>query len=287
MTSAVREFAPAKVNLALHVTARRDDGYHRLDSFVVFANVGDWLETAPGEGLRLAVTGPEGASVPVDGNLVLTAAAVLAEAAGRTGLGASLMLDKHLPAAAGLGGGSSDAAAALRSLNRLWDLRLDTAQLCAISLRIGADVPVCMAARSARIRSIGECITPLPDLPEFHLVLVNPGRGLATAAVFARLTHTSNPGLPELPGRWCGLSHLVDYLASCRNDLAAAAMAAEPAILHILHALAGQRECLLARMSGSGATCFGLFATAEAAAKAAAQICEQQPGWWVACARSL
>ena len=153
------EFAPAKVNLALHVTGRRDDGYHLLDSLVIFASTGDRLDIGPGETVRLAVAGPQAAGVPVEGNLVLKAAAALAVAAGRPCPGASLRLDKQLPAAAGLGGGSSDAAAALRALNRLWTLGLDTGALAAIGEAIGADVPVCVAAASARIQGIGERIS--------------------------------------------------------------------------------------------------------------------------------
>ncbi|HUF43940.1 MAG TPA: 4-(cytidine 5'-diphospho)-2-C-methyl-D-erythritol kinase [Aestuariivirgaceae bacterium] len=287
MTGRVREFAPAKVNLALHVTARRGDGYHDLDSLVVFAGSGDWLEAAPGKSLTLAVKGPQAAGVPVDGNLVRKAAAALGQAAGRPGLGANLMLDKHIPAASGIGGGSSDAAAALRALNRLWGLGLDRADLMAIGAGLGADVPVCVAAASARIRGIGDRVTPLPALPEFHLVLANPGRSLATAAVFARLVQPSNPGLPELPGRWRDVAHLVDYLGRCRNDLAGAASAAEPAILEVLAALGGESRCLLARMSGSGATCFGLFATAGGAAGAAASLSDRHRHWWVAAAPTL
>jgi 4-diphosphocytidyl-2-C-methyl-D-erythritol kinase len=283
----IREFAPAKVNLALHVTARRGDGYHHLDSLVVFAGLGDWLETGPGQGLTLAVKGPQAAGLPVQGNLVLKAAATLLEATGRPNSGANFMLDKHIPAAAGLGGGSSDAAAALRALNRLWDLGLDTARLTTIGATIGADVPVCVPAASARIQGIGEHVTSLPALPEFHLVLANSGRGLATASVFSDLAQPSNPGLPQMPSQWRGLAQLVEYLGCCRNDLAGPAMAAEPTIIEVLTALAGQRECLLARMSGSGATCFGLFATASAAAAATAALSRQKPHWWVAAAPRL
>ena len=286
-TGAFSEFAPAKVNLALHVTGRRGDGYHLLDSIVVFLALGDRLHVAPAEHVTLAVTGPLGAGVPVDGNLVLRAAAALAQAAGRSCPGASLTLDKHIPAAAGLGGGSSDAAAALRALNRLWGIGLDPAGLRRLGETIGADVPVCVAPAGARMAGIGECVTPLPALPEFHVLLVNPGCSLATAAVFAGLVDPDNPGLPELPGRWRGMAHLVEYLARCRNDLAAPAIAAAPAIQEVLAALAAEPACLLARMSGSGATCFGLFATAEDAAAARAGLARSHPGWWVAAARTL
>jgi 4-diphosphocytidyl-2-C-methyl-D-erythritol kinase len=287
VTGPVREFAPAKVNLALHVTARRGDGYHHLDSFVVFAGLGDWLEVSPGRGLTLALQGPRAAGLPVHGNLVLKAAAALLDATGRPDLGANFMLDKHIPAAAGLGGGSSDAAAALRALNQLWNLGLDTARLTEIGASIGGDVPVCVPAASARMQGIGDHVTPVRALPAFHLVLANPGRHLATASVFARLTQPSNPGLPQLPSRWRDLRHLVEYLARCRNDLTGPAMAAEPEISEVLSTLAGERECLLARMSGSGATCFGIFAAASAAVAAAAALSCRQPNWWVAAVPSL
>ena len=284
---AFSEFAPAKVNLALHVTGRRSDGYHLLDSVVVFLAMGDRLHARPAEHVTLAVTGPQGSGVPVDGNLVLEAAAALAVAAGKPCPGATLTLDKHIPAAAGLGGGSSDAAAALRALNRLWGVGLDTAGLMRLGETIGADVPVCVSPAAARMTGIGERVLPLPALPQVHVMLVNPGCSLATAAVFAGLTEPDNPGLPDLPGQWRGVSHLVDYLAACRNDLAAPAIAAAPAIQEVLTALAAEPRCLLARMSGSGATCFGLFATAEDAANASATVARSHPGWWVAAARML
>jgi 4-diphosphocytidyl-2-C-methyl-D-erythritol kinase len=284
---ALREFAPAKINLALHVTGRRGDGYHLLDSIVVFADIGDWLDVAPGEDLSLTLTGPRAEGVPVEENLVLRAAAALRHGMGRPDLGANLTLDKHLPAAAGIGGGSSDAAAALRALNRLWDLGLSTDDLRAIGYKIGADVPVCLVAASARVQGIGERITLLPGLPEAHLVLVNPGRALATAAVFAGLSERRNPVLPPPPERWGGVNHLAAYLGGCRNDLAAPAIVAEPAIGEVLEALGAAPGCLIARMSGSGATCFGLFATADEAAGAAARLARQQSQWWITAARVL
>jgi 4-diphosphocytidyl-2-C-methyl-D-erythritol kinase len=281
------EFAPAKVNHALHVTGQRDDGYHLLDSLVILATTGDRLELGPGETVTLALAGPQAAGVPVEGNLVLKAAAALALAAGRPCPGASVRLDKQLPAAAGLGGGSSDAAAALRALNRLWNFGLDMASLAAIGEGIGADVPVCVAAASARIQGIGEHVTLIPGLPEFHLVLAKPACALATASVFANLKERDNPALPDLPERWHSLAQLVDSLASCRHDPTAPAIAAEPAIGEVLAALAAAPDCLLARMSGSGATCFGLFATAGEASAAAAALARRHPDWWVAAARAL
>ncbi|MFW6076188.1 MAG: 4-(cytidine 5'-diphospho)-2-C-methyl-D-erythritol kinase [Hyphomicrobiales bacterium] len=286
-SGALRAFAPAKVNLALHVTGRRGDGYHLLDSLVAFLSAGDWLDIAPAEDLTLSLAGPQAAGVPVEGNLVLEAAAALRQAAGEPRAGARLTLDKHIPAAAGLGGGSSDAAAALRGLNRLWGLGLGTDELMRLGETIGADVPVCVLEASARMQGVGERVTPLPSLPQVHVVLANPNRSLATASVFAGLAAADNPGLPEPPERWRGVAHLVEYLGNCRNDLAVPAMAAEPAIQQVLAALAAEPACLLARMSGSGATCFGLFATDGQAAGARARLAAAHADWWVATARTL
>lgn len=283
----VREFAPAKVNLALCATGRRSDGYHELDSVVVFADVGDRLQAWPGSGLELDVTGPCAAGVPVEANLVLKAAEALRCAAGAPHLGARLVLEKALPAAAGIGGGSSDAGAALRALNRLWGAGVPIDELMSIGCRIGADVPVCVFAGSARIRGIGEMVTPVAGLPQLHLVLANPGCRLATKSVFARLKRAESPGLPEPLGAFPDVPTLVSYLKACRNDLEAPAIEAEPSIAAVLGELSGLPECLLSRMSGSGATCFGLFADATAATRAGGRLSEMHPEWWVTAAKTL
>ncbi len=273
--AAVEGFAPAKVNLALHVTGRREDGYHLLDSLVVFADVGDRLTAMADAALSLHVTGPRAAGVPTDaGNLVLRAAALLG-----AGRGARIVLEKHLPAAAGIGGGSSDAAAALRVLARLWGLPLPDATAV---LALGADVPVCLSARPARMRGIGEALGPLPPLPPLWLVLVNPGVPVPTGPVFAALARRDNAPLPPTLPRLGDAGMLAAWLRTCRNDLEPPACALVPAVGQVLSALAVQRGCLLARMSGSGATCFGLFATASGAAAAAAALRAAAPGWWVA-----
>lgn len=273
--AAVEGFAPAKVNLVLHVTGRRADGYHLLDSLVVFADVGDRLTAAPDEALLLNVTGPRAAGVPLDGtNLVLRAAALLAP-----GRGARIGLEKHLPAAAGIGGGSSDAAAAFRVLSRLWGVPLPAPDAV---LPLGADVPVCLAARGARMQGIGERLTPLPTLPPLWLVLVNPGVPVPTGPVFAALARRDNPPLPQALPRLADAAELAGWLHTCRNDLEPPARALVPAVGQAIAALAAQRGCLLARMSGSGATCFGLFATAADAAQAARALRVAAPGWWVA-----
>ena len=270
------ELAPAKVNLALHVTGRRADGYHLIDSLVVFPRLGDLIEAEPAAGLSLAIAGAFARDLGAGAdNLVLRAALALR----RPGDGAALRLTKSLPVAAGIGGGSADAAAALRLLARLWQAPLPGP---AALLRLGADLPVCLAGRSCRMRGIGETLAPLA-LPPFWLVLANPGVPLATAAVFAGLPRRDNPPLaapPALPDA----AALAAFLAAQRNDLEIPAAALAPPIAEARAALAAQPGCRLARMSGSGATCFGLFAAGPEALAAAAALIRARPGWWVAAA---
>lgn len=272
--AALRQAARAKVNLHLRVTGRRADGYHLLDSLAVFAAAADTLEAGPCEGLRLALDGPEaGALAAEPDNLVLRAARLLAAATGREAR-AALRLTKTLPVASGLGGGSADAAAALRALNALWGCGLDEAALRALGAELGADVPVCVASRPARMRGIGEELTAVPPLPAFGLLLANPRLAVATSAVFrARQGGFSAP--VEMPARFAGLRDFVDWLRPLGNDLEAAAIALCPPIADVLAAIAAQPGCLLARMSGSGATCFGLFASA-----AAAEAASLPAAWW-------
>jgi 4-diphosphocytidyl-2-C-methyl-D-erythritol kinase len=271
------EAAPAKVNLYLHVTGRRADGYHLLDSLVVFAGIGDVLEAAPSDTLSLHVEGRFAAGLADEpDNLVLRAARALAAAAGVPAR-ARLVLQKNLPVASGIGGGSADAAAALRLLSRLWDLRPAPSEMARLALALGADVPVCLAGRASRMSGIGEQLAAAPRLPICGIVLVNPGVALATADVFrARRGAWSSP--PSLPEAWTDAALMADHLRQLHNDLEPAALIVQPAIGEVLEALAGIPGCRLARMSGSGATCFGLFDTPEIAARAAAQI--QHPGWW-------
>lgn len=279
---ALTELAPAKVNLALHVTGRRADGYHLLDSLVVFADLGDRVTAAPSDGLSLALDGPFAADLAADldagaDNLVLRAAALLCD--GRRG--AALRLTKSLPLAAGIGGGSSDAAATLRLLARMWDVPAPDA---AALLRLGADVPVCHAGRSARMRGVGGDLAPV-TLPPLWLVLVNPGVALSTAAVFGAW---SGPGRPMAdPGPLPDLAALVAYLAAQRNDLEPPARALAPAMDTARAALEAAPGCRFVRMSGSGATWFGLFDGAAAARAAAVAIGTAAPHWWVAAAPSL
>lgn len=276
---AVIEPARAKLNLYLHVTGRRDDGYHLLDSLVVFAEAGDVLAAAPADALTLAVDGPFAAALQDEkDNLVLRAARALGAATGTTH-GAAIALTKNLPVASGIGGGSADAAAALRALCTLWTVRPTPATLDAIALALGADVPVCLDGRPAFIGGIGEQRAPAPVLPRAGLVLVNPGIPLATPAVFGKRTGAlSQPARFDAPPR--DAAALAALLRDRRNDLTEAATALVPAIRTVLAAIAASPGCLLARMSGSGATCFGLYADPGAAAAAAA-VLGRERAWWV------
>ena len=274
--AAVVEAAPAKVNLHLHVTGRRADGYHTLDSLVVFAGAADEVCATPSAGLALAVTGPEAAGLAEEtDNLVLRAARALAAAAGRAPL-AALRLEKRLPVASGIGGGSADAAAALRALARLWSPGLDDAALAAIALGLGADVPACLASRPCRMGGIGEVLAPAPRLPPCGIVLANPRVALPTPAVFrARGGGFSAPA--ALPAAWADVAVMARDLAVLRNDLEQPAIALCPPVAEVLAALGALPGCLLARMSGSGATCFALMPDAAAARRAASLL---PPAWW-------
>ncbi len=277
MSDRLTEAAPAKVNLYLHVTGRRDDGYHLLDSLVVFPDIGDALSAEPAETLSLLVTGPFAAKLAAGpDNLVLRAARSLAAEAGVM-TGAHLTLAKHLPVASGIGGGSADAAATLRLLCRLWRLSPDPAVLARLATGLGADVPVCLAGHTARMAGIGEHLERAPVLPACGIVLVNPGIAVATADVFrARRGAWSEPAV--LPAGWDDMAVMAADLRQLRNDLEPAATALHPMIGVVLDELTAMPGCKLARMSGSGATCFGLYANAASAREALGQI--RRPGWW-------
>lgn len=270
---AVAEFAPAKVNLFLHVTGRRADGYHLLDSLVVFAGAGDRLEAARADALTLALDGPEAGALQGErDNLALRAARALAADASVPPR-ARLRLTKALPVAAGLGGGSADAAAALRALGRLWGVEAD---LVRIAARLGADVPACIASAPCRMGGIGEVLEPAPALPRFGLVLANPRVALSTPEVFGARTGAFSPRA-NLPGGWPDAAAMARDLLLLSNDLQAAAVALCPEVTQTLAALHALPGCLLARMSGSGATCFAILASAEAAKDAAERL---PRAWW-------
>ena len=267
----IRETAPAKINLALHVTGQRDDGYHLLDSLVVFAGAGDSLDILPAHDLSLSVTGPLAAGVPTGSdNLVLQAAALFGP-----GPGAAITLDKLLPHAAGIGGGSADAAAALRGLSRAWGQPLPTLNQI---LTLGADVPVCLLPTPQRMQGIGEALSFVPPLPPLFAVLVNPRVTVPTGPVFGGLERKENPAME--PPAWSGFAAFIHWLARQRNDLESPAQVLAPAIGDALAALR-DAGADLARMSGSGATCFGLFETAERAEQVAWSIRGREPQWWV------
>ncbi len=269
------ERAPAKVNLFLRVTGRRADGYHELQSLAVFAGAGDIVSCAPSDRLALDVTGPFSSGLGnAPDNLVLRAARALAPYAAVPAT-ARLTLEKHLPVASGIGGGSADAAPTQRGLAGYWGIGAIPPGL---ALALGADVPVCIESRPAIMRGVGDVLLPAPALPDFGLALVNPGLGVATAEVFRARQGVFSP-VADLPLSWPTASAMARDVAAMGNDLQTPAMAICPAIGAVLAALGAVPGCLLAQMSGSGATCFGLFATAAEAAHAA-KVMEGHAGWW-------
>lgn len=284
----ITEFAPAKINLTLHVMGKRPDGYHLLESLVVFADTGDTLTVEAADALSFHVTGPNAgalADTPDADNLVLKAARLLDAGAGR---GARVTLDKRLPVAAGIGGGSADCAAALRALNALWGLGLDTAMLSALGLELGADVPVCVQApRPCVMSGIGEKITRAPSMPDLWCVLVNPGVPVATGPVFKALNAQPTTAESDTfwPGGFADAKAAARFVTTCRNDLEPPARTLVAEVGETVRAIAATKNCLMARMSGSGATCFGLYADEEAATHAATAL--RREGWWVEAARIL
>ena len=278
------ESAPAKVNLTLRVVGRRSDGYHEIESLVAFAEFGDRLRLWPSSGLTLAVNGPTAVKAgDIDGNLVLKAAREMSARQDGLTLGA-FRLDKRLPVAAGLGGGSADAAAALRLIARANGLTRDDPQLYAAARATGADVPVCLDSRPRIMRGIGDILSEPLTLPTLPAVLVNPGVALATKEVFAGWATASSPSpkagfaaLGAPPTR----AALLEFLLAQANDLERPAIALAPVIADVLAVLRNSVGCKVARMSGSGATCFALFASAAAAHRAARALRSKFPNWWI------
>jgi 4-diphosphocytidyl-2-C-methyl-D-erythritol kinase len=283
-TASLVENAPAKVNLTLRVLGRRPDGYHDIESLVAFADVGDSLRLTPGDGLKLTVRGPNATAAGPDAdNLVLKAANALAARIIGVRLGA-FELEKMLPVAAGLGGGSADAAAALRLLARANELRADDTRLYEAACATGADVPVCLDPRVRVMRGIGEILSAPLDLPPLPALLVNPGVAVATKDVFAQWS----PAVTPVPlfdwaaaGGIANRDQMLRLLGLQANDLEEPAIAVAPAIAEALAALRALPGCRLARMSGSGATCFALFSTAAEAILAAQSLSSRHPQWWV------
>jgi 4-diphosphocytidyl-2-C-methyl-D-erythritol kinase len=284
------EAAPAKINLALHVTGRRADGYHTLESLVVFAALGDRVMAGPASEDLFTIGGRFGGALSADGgNLVPRARDALRRAVSqmprrasphpaRHPFPVSLHLEKSLPVASGIGGGSSDAAATLRLLSRLWGSPFTDTQLSETGRPLGADVPMCLTARPLVARGIGDLLEPVA-LPALAMVLVNPGIEVSTPQVFSRLEIRENPPLPTLP-RQPDFADLVGWLSKTRNDLERPAGQLAPVIDDALAALRAGGAAL-ARMSGSGATCFGLFATTSAAQAATDAIRRERPKWFV------
>lgn len=274
----VKVFAPAKLNLFLHVGERRQDGYHELESLIAFAEAGDRLEFTPSTELQLKLSGPFAAQVPRGGdNLVLKAARALNERAGAT-----ITLEKNLPVEAGLGGGSADAAATLRGLNALWRVERSEAELVELAASLGSDVPACVLSRPCWMEGRGERVAATAPLPSLPVVLVNPGVMLPTSAVFAALNARSGVGSirpPRAPMQ--SMWDLIAYLDNAENDLEAPASRQRPVIDEALEALNHEPGCVMAQMSGSGATCFALFDGQQFAFGAAERIAQEHPNWWV------
>jgi len=287
LDSAVTRRAPAKLNLYLHVLGQRSDGCHLLDSLVMFADVGDVIRVEKAPKLALEISGPFAADLAAtepENNLVMRAARALASQGGFQAT-ATITLEKNLPVSAGIGGGSSDAAAALQALKALWRLDTSNADLAALGMEIGADVPACLAAQTLYMAGAGEQIDMAPSLPTLSLVLVGPGAPLSTAQVFNALGAKWSE-----PGRLAPTDTAEDFvqeLASRHNGLQAPAMALQPIIGDALRALEAEQGCMLARMSGSGSVCFGIFQSAKDGEPAAARIAQQHPKWWVVAAETV
>lgn len=281
MSASLRVFAPAKLNLHLHVGPPRADGRHPLESLAAFADVGDWLRVAPADGLSLELEGPFAAGLAAEAdNLVLWAAHLLAREAGIAPC-AHLVLEKNLPIASGIGGGSADAAAALRGLARLWSLRVETGDLERLAAELGSDVPVCVASRGAFMSGAGE-ITSRVEGIAVQGVLVNPRVPLSTGGVYRAFDEMGLGAgfVPEAAPHFG--ADVLSWLNQRRNDLEGPAIHLCPAVETVLTALASRPECLLARMSGSGATCFALCADRAASQRLALAIQAAHPDWWVA-----
>ena len=281
--------APAKLNLYLHIAGRRDDGYHRVDSLIAFAETGDIVTVTPARDLTLVVDGPFAAALPPsEDNLVLRAAAQL-RARASVASGAAITLTKNLPVASGIGGGSADAAATLRLLCRLHGREVEQHALASLGLCIGADVPVCLDSGPAMMWGKGELIERMDTLPDFWFVLVNPGVAVSTASVFAALNapplaeKEAGPVMPQ----FADVTALAQWLDAHGNDMERSAMKIAPAIFDAATALAATRDCRVARMSGSGATCFGIYDDEKAARAAETALRIVHPDWWVAAAKRL
>jgi len=277
------EPAPAKINLYLHVGARRADGYHELESVIVFTDFGDEVALSPAAEPELVREGPFAAGLPGNAaeDLCMRAASRLSAEFG-CAANVRISLHKNIPVAAGVGGGSADAAAVLRLLCRMWGVPSDDPRVAAVALELGADVPVCLLSRAAHVHRLGEQVAPLKNFPALHLLLVNPAVPVSTASVFR--AYGGGGELFTDPPATFTPDALRDLT---RNDLGVPAALLCPEIADVLAVLEGVSGCRLARMSGSGPTCFGVFDDADACATAALQIVQARPGWWVCPTRTV
>ncbi len=284
--STICRLARAKINLDLLITGQRDDGYHLLDSLVVFAEYGDRVSVSPSERLALKISGPfaDGLETETD-NLVMRAARLLQETY-TIEQGAEIHLVKNLPVASGIGGGSADAAAAMKALGDLWGISDMVQNMKESSLSLGADLPVCLLSETAHMRGIGEDLSPVNISFPLHLLLVNAGVSVSTAGIFAARTQRNAPFSPvrRLPEEISSLSQLIAILRAGGNDLRQDACQARPEIETTLRQVGSMDDCAFAGMSGSGATCFGIFPTLESARSSARRLAWDFPGWWVAAA---
>ncbi len=268
---AIEAFAPAKINLTLHVTGQRADGYHRLDSLVMLTDVGDRLTVEKAATTSLNVVGPMAEGIPTNrSNLVIRAADLL-------GVAAKITLEKSLPAMAGIGGGSSDGAATIRALCALYDLPIPCADALAA---LGADVPVCMEPELVRMRGIGDEIDHLDTPPDWSMILVNPRVSVSTPQVFSAMNARDNPLMTEPFPDWGDFDGTIAWLSEQRNDMQEAAVGLQPVIGQVLVELSNSEGCALARMSGSGATCFAIYKTASERDAALEVLRQHHPVWW-------
>ncbi len=284
MDKVIEATALAKVNLALHVTARRENGYHDLESLVVFADLGDELTARPAQSDSLRLSGPfAGALTPGQTNLVTKAVEAFRQRwPDAVPHGVEISLAKNLPVAAGIGGGSADAAAALRLMAGFAGHKISLSDLMPVALKLGADVPVCLYSRPCLVRGIGEIVEPITSLPPAFLVLVNPLVPVSTAEVFRRLGKHDNAGLPDIPRPLSHAAVLGLWVTETRNDLQDAAIDLVPIIGDLITRLSATPGCVAARMSGSGATVFGLYGSESLTHLAAQQMRESFPESWVA-----
>jgi len=285
-TDVIEAFAPAKINLFLHVGEKRGDGFHDLQSLVVFVDVGDTLAFSPSPELTLTLHGPFASGLEAeDDNLVLRAAQALAKHTGRPAAKAAIRLMKQLPVASGIGGGSADAAAVLRGLTRLWALDLSWTELLAVAETIGSDVPVCVESKASWMEGRGERVMPAATLPQMPMLVVNPGIAVSTAEVFRTLATRHGTGRINRATPLSSPRELIAFLTKTSNDLQAPAQQIAPVIGHVLDELSRMPGVELWRMSGSGATCFALFDDQNAAEMAQVALSHTHPDWWVRATR--